>query len=163
MSLQYKMIIPLLDDKITAEDLDPENGFVGAYNVNMNRPYLDNHIFLLYDYKTNEKGVKRDQKFKNSPYLYDWDVIMIKHKPFLLYSFSIVKNSIKMIEKNNKLIPRTDKFRIYKFWDFKDEDINDFIITQNYKNTFNDSVVPEEDWKPSITDIFRQKKTGISK
>lgn len=162
MSIPYKLIIPLLDDSITKEDVKEENGFIGIYNTDMNRPQLTNHIFLLYDYNTDSEGVKRYHKLKKSPYLYDWDVVMIKHKPYLLYSFAILNKSVKNIMKNNFFITRNDKFRIYKFWDYKDEDINDYIITQRIKETFKDSVVPETDWKPDITDIFKHKKTGIS-
>ena len=60
-----------------------------------------------------------------------------------------------------KIVLRLKAF-VKKYGDYKDEDINDYIITQHIKETFKDSVVPETDWKPDITDIFKHKKTGIS-
>ena len=63
--LLAKLIIPLLDDNITREDVSPNSGFVGIYTEDINKPYLDNHIFLLYDSEVNTiEAMNRHKKFK---------------------------------------------------------------------------------------------------
>ena len=47
-NLTTKLIIPLLDDNIVLEDVSEESGFVNAYTDDINKPFYDNHIFLLY-------------------------------------------------------------------------------------------------------------------
>lgn len=156
MTLNYKLILPLLDTGLNKEDFTKDNGFIGIYNIYMEKPFLTNHIFILWEYPTNSDMIKRDVKIKKSPMLYDWDVIMIKHKPYVLYTFTIVGPGIKKIIKSSNL-DRNDKFKIYKYWDYKDKDVNNFAITQKYTSTFEDLKVPEEDWKPDIEDIFKIK------
>lgn len=161
MSLPYKLIIPLLDDTITEQDLSKDNGFINVYNEDINRPYLDNHIFLLYRYYNNEKEVARDEKFRKSPCLYNSDIIKINNKLYLLYSFSIVNKTIRNIMNNSFIIPKEDKIKICKFWNFKDKDVIDYIFGYSKNVLFKDSKVPEVDWKPDITDLFKKKSNLV--
>lgn len=164
MSVHLKLAIPLLDSNITKDDLSKEAGFVDAYNENINRPYLTNHIFLLYEYYSNtEKSIKRDEKLKNSPYLYDEQVISINKKPYLLYTFSVLNKTINNILSDIPTIPNKEKLQIAKCWMFSDEDINSFMFEPTLKRKFKDSSVPEEDWKPDLMDVFDTKKAGYSK
>ena len=48
MSTQMKLIVPLLDDNITADTISEEAGFIDAYTWNKNEPYIDNCIFLMF-------------------------------------------------------------------------------------------------------------------
>ena len=43
------MIIPLIDESFTTDDFSKEAGFIDAFDTDINKPYLDNHIFLMYD------------------------------------------------------------------------------------------------------------------
>ena len=65
MSLQMKLIIPLLDKSLTKEDISPEAGFVDAYNYDINRPALENCVFLMYDaYTRTPESNRRYGKFE---------------------------------------------------------------------------------------------------
>lgn len=162
MSVYYKMIVPLLDNTITKEDLSKDAHFVEAYDYDINRPQLTNHIFLLYEYVADKESNIRDAKFRSSPYLYDSDIIAIKKKLYFLYTFSVINDSIKRLRGSKMPINKKDLFRIYKFWDFTDEDVNDYIITKKVDSLFEDIHLPEIDWVPDEEDIFKTKRTGIS-
>ena len=47
MSNITKTIIPLIDDDLTLEDFSESTGFEAVYYEDINRPYLDNHIFII--------------------------------------------------------------------------------------------------------------------
>lgn len=162
MSLHYKMIVPLLDENIKAEDFSKNSHFVDAYNSDINSPYLNNNIFLLYEYTADKESCLRNARFISSPYLYDSKVITINKRPYFLYTFSIVNNSIKRLRNNLSPINKEDLFKIYRFWDYKDSDINNYILTRNITTKFEDKSVPEIDWIPDEEDIFKTKKAGIS-
>jgi hypothetical protein len=48
MEIITKMILPIVDSAISNEFIKSDCGFVNAYLEDINRPYLNNHIFLLY-------------------------------------------------------------------------------------------------------------------
>ena len=62
-NLTTKLIIPLLDDNIVLEDVSEESGFVNAFTDDINKPFYDNHIFLLYKSVDTIESLRRFQKF----------------------------------------------------------------------------------------------------
>lgn len=154
MSLQEKMIIPLLDNEITKEDI-LSSSFSGFYNYDVNNPQLDNNIFLLFKYKLNNESVLRDKRFLKSPNLYKSEFVTINKDHYVLYTFVISNMSIKHIMDNSMILSDKDLIKIYKFWNFCDEDINKYCITNKVNNIFKDSKVPEFDFTPNWEDIFK--------
>ena len=48
MSKQCKVLIPLLGENMMLEDISEDVVFYDAYTSNIDNPYLDSHIFLVY-------------------------------------------------------------------------------------------------------------------
>jgi|WetSurMetagenome_2_1015567.scaffolds.fasta_scaffold02107_2 hypothetical protein len=48
MTIKTKMIIPLVEPRLHPELINTDIGFVNGYLSDCNRPFLDNHVFLLY-------------------------------------------------------------------------------------------------------------------
>lgn len=161
MSLQYKMIVPLLDKTITKEDLSSKQ-FAGIYNTNMNMPQLTNHIFLLFEYKLGSESVSRDSRFLKSPNLYKSEFVTINKKNYVLYTFCILNSNIYRIMDNSMALDAKTLLDIYKYWEFKDEDINRYAIHQRIEKLFKDNDVPEYDYQPDWEDLFKTKKAGLS-
>lgn len=164
MSATDKLIIPLLDENITLDDISPEAGFIGVYSEDINRPYLDNHIFLLYDaVNTTTKAYVRNQKLRSSKYLYGVYNVNIVGNEFILYAFNIVSRTIKNIKRNAFVFTDNERLRIFKFWNFTDVDINKFLLDPLYFMSigFVRAVVPEEDYKPSCELVYDEKSGAL--
>ena len=158
MSVHYKMIIPLLDNVLTKEDFSEGSHFIGIYNDYPEKPFLKGSIFLLYEYVADKESGMRNMRFLSSPYLYDSEVITIKKKPYFLYTFSVCNHSIKRIMGNLSPVDKKDLFKIFKFWNFEDDDVNNYLLHRRVDSSFDDEAVPEIDWKPDETDLFKQKE-----
>ena len=50
MNFIHKFILPLLSDKLTLDDISIDAGFCGLATKDINRPYLDNHILVYFEY-----------------------------------------------------------------------------------------------------------------
>lgn len=157
MTLQYKMIIPLLDNTITKEDLSSEL-LIDVYNTNINNPQLTNHIFLLFEYKLNAESIMRDERFLKSPMLYKSEFVKLKGKNCVLYTFCILNKDIYNIMDNSMLLSNESLLKIYRYWNFKDKDINKYAINQRIEKLFEDKSVPEYDYQPDWGDIFKINK-----
>lgn len=161
MSLQYKMIVPLLDKTITKEDLSSEL-FIGIYNTNINNPQLTNHIFLLFEYKLNAESISRDERFLKSPMLYKSEFVNINKKNCIVYTFCILNPDIYNIMDNSMTLSSKTLLDIYEYWGFEDKDINRYTINQRIEKLFEDNCVPEYDYQPDWEDVFKTKKAGLS-
>lgn len=165
MSLNDKLIIPLINDNITASDISTEAGFVNIFYTDVNRPYLDNNIFLLYlnDVDTKESS-DRMSKFITFDNLYARYFIKIKGVSLTLYVFTINNIAIKKLKCNSRMFTKKDILRILSFWNFKDEDINDFTINQSNVSTFQpfcNKSVPEEDYIPELKPVYNEKSRAF--
>lgn len=163
MSYHLKFILPLLDDEITAEDISPKAGFVDAFTDDINRPYLDNHIFLLYVANLNVKeSYDRTIKFKSLKSLYNVIDVRIKGVLCKLYTFCITNPAVNYITKNLFILSDKDKLRILSFWRTKDDDINEFFVKniESIIHSFNKSSVPEWDYEVLYNRV--QNKKGPS-
>lgn len=163
MSYHLKFIVPLLDDEITIDDLTPEAGFVDAYTDDINRPYLDNHIFLLYIANLNSKpSYNRTMKFKNLKSLYNVVDVRIKGTLCKVYAFCITDPAIKYITKNLFALSDSDKLKILKFWKTTDDDVNEFFVKNIdiVNHSFNRTSVPEWDYEKLYVRIQKKGEPG---
>lgn len=146
MSLQDKLIIPLLDDGITAEDLKESKGFVGLYTSDINRPYLDNHVFLLFSLDCiNSESVERGVKFSKLKNLYNRKLTRINGKLYDIYAFTRSNFTIKSILKRSYIISDDEKIKIFKFWGLNDPEVNMYMLYGRIVNNYNENIIPEED------------------
>ena len=112
-------MIPLLDDNITLEDISPRSGFINAYTEDINRPYLENKIFLLYDSKVNTvESLNRFRKFSYLDTLYNIRYIQINKHPYTVYCFNnpVYSKDIDSLTKIGKTITTKANLEINRFW-----------------------------------------------
>lgn len=154
MSLQMKLIIPLLDEKITIDDLTPEAGFFDAYNYDINRPYLDDCIFLMYDDSVRTKeSAKRYRKFEELSTVKNKKFIYIDGHCYILYAFVIINKDVKNILKGLRHSKNSSYTRFLQFWGATDGVVNRYLLYPS--DSFNHEVhsVPEEDYHHTIDEI----------
>lgn len=163
MSIHMKLIIPLLGLDFKKEDFLLENGFMQAYNYDINRPYLDNHIFLLYDSTVTNESIERDLRFKNIPSFFNRLDVYIKGTLFICYTFVITNKVIKDIKSNTNTIPEKGLLRIYRFWDFTDDEINHLMFDNTYliNHQFEQTTVPEWDYKEDYILTYDEKAQAL--
>ena len=162
MSLQLKLIIPLLDESITLEDLSDKAGFVDAYSEDINHPYMDNHIFLVYaaNVLTNE-SFETEQKLKSSKNLYSRYKFTLSGIPFIVFAFTIINKNIKNIMCNSTALTDKERMRVITFWNLTDADVNRYMLNPLYVmySKFVNNVIPEEDYKPKL-EVYWDEKSG---
>ena len=161
MSQHFKFIIPLLSDEITLDDLSYDAGFIDAFSYDINRPYLANHIFLLYLAKTDtSESYNRMIKFKTLDNLYNETEIIIKGVLCKLYTFCITKKAISHILENVLLLNNTDVERIMLFWKCTDKDVNQYMIDRLHYRLHNYELrtVPEQDYVKTCTRVHKKTR-----
>ena len=161
MSTTYKFIIPLLNENITLKDISNQAGFVDIYSEDINRPYLDNHIFLMYDMSTTKEAFETNIKLKSMKNLYNVYNIKINNNSYTLYAFTITSKSIKNIKRNAFSFSDKEKMRIFAFWNFTD--INAFMLNPMslLRICFVSKVVPEEDYIPSCELVYDEESGAL--
>lgn len=161
MSTSLKFIIPLLDNNLTLDDISDKAGFVGVYTQDINRPYLDHHIFLVYVVGiATQESKNRFEKFKSLKTISNTKCVNIKGYTYIVYTFPIINKAIDHIINGALMLSKDDKLRIICFWQLKDRDINDFMISSFYLiGEFKDAVLPEEDYSEPYA-IAYDKESG---
>ena len=155
MSNMMKLIIPLLDEALVKEDFTKEAGFVNAYMFDKNRPYLDNHIFLVYKLPIQGKeAFNREVNFSTKcTNIQGFTVQEINGKPYKIYAFPILNSDIKRIlEKREKPKYTKSSIRILAVWRGYDDDVNAIMLTNKPERIGLDwNSVPEYDYRPPFS------------
>lgn len=155
MSTQMKLIIPLLDPSITKDDLSEEAGFVDAYLYDINRPSLDDNVFLMYKaYTDDKKAVAREEKFKESPYVRSKTFIHINDVCYIIYTFNILTKDIRFLKKGLPVSTIKNNSRIISFWEGKDDAVNKAILWTSEPYSVQTQTIPEADYHPSPADWY---------
>ena len=149
MSTYLKILIPLLDETLKKEDLDPETGFVDAYVYDKNRPYIENCVFLMYDLRIkNEKVNERDYRMRNSKNLQGTIVEYISGVPYKIYAFHLISSDIKRVFKGLKPCEYNNRIRVLKFWNMLDLNVNSVLCSRGCTKTPVDwKKIPEFDYR----------------
>lgn len=144
MSNIAKVIIPLVDEKLSLSDFSEKEGFENVYFEDINRPYLDDHIFLMYNWSDN-KSTKVFYKFKKLKSFYGYKIIYIKSIPYIVYTFT--SNSlIKRLIRGTAVLRDVNKMRILQFWQFKDIWITSNVTRGTVICDPPQDILPEEDY-----------------
>lgn len=143
-----KLIIPLLNDNIEYEDLDSSTGFVNAYTEDLNRPYMQDYIFLMYK-SSAPNALKRFLKFKNLD-MHSTKYSVINKEHYTIYAFPIIQNKkdIRNILKGYDISNADNKLKIYQFW--KNNEVEN-LKSRIFDNHFSilpaiEDKIPEEDY-----------------
>lgn len=159
MSIYNKLIIPLISDKLTVDDILSNTGFAGVYTMDINRPSLTNHVFLLYKKVATIESRRTREKLLKIPSLYGKRTISLNGILYNLYSFICTK-PINLIKDNGHiLLGKAEKTQIGKFWQFLDTEVTDYLLGFAYiGEDFKDTVVPEEDFSPKDFITYDEKR-----
>ena len=159
MSLHTKLILPLIDESLTLDDISEKTGFAGIYTLDINRPSLTHHVFLMYKRDPTDEFLRIREKLPTLKSFYSKKNVKINGTLYVIYTFTI-NLSIKNIRKNAlSMLGKTDRTKIGKFWRFTDVDITDFLLGYSYLGEeFKDSVLPEEDYSPSDFLTYDEKR-----
>lgn len=146
-------IVPLLDDNLTWRDLTIESGFVNAYTSDINRPYLEDKVFLMYDSEVNTReSLERFCKFRGLDTLYNTRYITINKHHYTVYCFDNpnYKKDISNLQVNGKTYSAEAKREIATFWNnVPVPELANRLYYEHYR--FGESIsaqLPEEDYYP---------------
>lgn len=142
-------LLPLILD--SKDILFKYYGFINAFIEDINRPWLDNHIFILYKVSSVSNTIQ--EEFKKNKWYYDTKNIIIDGEYYEEYIF-VVKPELKEIVNNFKnysynILTTDDKIKILKFWNCFDFDHIYSLLSEDNepKNLIEDrkEIIPEED------------------
>jgi hypothetical protein len=146
MSNIAKVILPLVDNSISLDDISEKTGFIAMYTEDINRPYLDDHIFLMYNW-SDKKSAKVFYKFRELPSFYGYKIIYLKGVPHIVYTFT--SNSlINRLKKGTAILRDINKLRVLQFWQFKDAWVSLNVTRGTVAGDPLQDVLPEEDYMP---------------
>lgn len=112
-------IVPLLDDNLTWVDLTVESGFINAFTTDINRPYLEDKVFLVYDSSVNTiESMTRFRKFSHLDTIYNIRYITIKKRHYTVYCFSNpwYRKDINSLQNIGKTYTSDAMLEINRFW-----------------------------------------------
>lgn len=159
MSTLEKLIIPFLSDSITREDVSEEAGFLHLYTSDINRPYMDDCIFLLYDVETKTKEARlREFKFRSLKEISYSKCIRINNKYYMLYIFPIINKDIERFKNGLRHSSKDGFIKILKFWNGSDEKITEYLMGTLLSYDHTDISVPEEDYIVTLQERRLNKK-----
>lgn len=144
MNNLIKTIIPLIDENMSLEDLDESTGFIDCYLEDKNRPWLIDHIFLMYKWG-DTKSTKIFYKFRAMKSFYGYRIVYINKECYIVYTFTI-NPSIKSLRKGYSILRDNLKLRILRFWQFKDDWISINVMKDAITCGPVVSILPEEDY-----------------
>ena len=144
-------LVPLYDDNLTWRDLTTESGFVNAFTMDKNRPFLENKLFLAYDSSVNTKeSLEVHCKMSKLDSYYNKRYITINKKHYTIYCLNNPKyiKDINNLRKNGKTITPDAMLEINRFWKgINVPELASRLFFNNYR--FGESIeaeLPEEDY-----------------
>lgn len=157
MNFIHKFIIPLLDSRITLDDISEDVGFCGMATYDPNRPYLDNHIFLIYSMEMTNKAIAVRKKLASLD-IHNKIDCRIQGNPYRVFCFPVIGKSILNLMSNVISLSENELLRVYKFWNFNDSEINKYMVNNMYiPEFFKELKVPEFDYSPKDFIKFDEK------
>lgn len=154
-TITTSFILPFIFEK--KDILFHKYGFVNAFLEDINKPWLDNHIFILF--KTCSISSSIENELKSNKYYYDTKQIVIDNISYDEYIFTIPTEYKKVINSfktfSYDVLTTEDKIKILKFWDcFDFAHINELLNTNiEYKPLKEKEIIPEEDPLDEFNDI----------
>ena len=143
MSNICKAIIPLIDENVTLKDIQDAT-FIDCFTEDKNRPYLDSHVFLLYEWDKN-KSTEVFYNFKKIKSFYGYKVIYVNGKSYIVYAFTSNPN-INRMKNGNIILGDIAKLRILRFWQSTDKWVTFNIMRGTIMCDPLSGSVPEEDY-----------------
>jgi hypothetical protein len=147
MSTSLKLLIPLAIDPTPLQLLSKEAGFIDAYTHDLNKPFLENKIFLMYeaDFNTTEKAERFEFFCRLNIPFYTYK---IGGKKRLVYYFDIKTKSIMNPKASSvcTIYHDDERHKIISFWENKDKDVNEYMYEQKKPVFYEENIIPIEDY-----------------
>lgn len=147
--------MPLINNKLTIEDIEPETSFVQLSLTDKNKPYIENCIFLMYKVKSTIEQFTTFNKLRTLDNYYSSYTYVIDQKDYEIYAFTIkpeYKQDIKFIEQGlYTYISLIDKYRILSFYNTDSEVFYKLFDITNNKELIDE--IPEKDYYASLIDL----------
>lgn len=129
MSMQYKLTIPFTLKHINKKYLTKEYGFVKICSCDINKPRLDEHLFLVYDLMLdNSKKLERADYLLNTLGLSQY-TYKIKDKWYSIYPLYINNSKAKKFKRMG--IPHlynTEELKtLLEYWGINDTEIFKYV------------------------------------
>lgn len=119
-TLTTRYILPFLFE--TKNVFNDEHSFVNAYIEDINRPYIENSIFVLFKHNSNVYD-KVNNEMESNPYYYGKHDVFINNEYYNEYVFTIPKdkrNTIDCIKEGfSNTLSQENKEHIINFWEDK--------------------------------------------
>lgn len=148
-NLITKLIVPLLDDNLVLDDVCEASGFINAFTDDINKPFYDNHIFLLYKSIDTKESLNRFQKFNQLETIHNKRYITINKEHYIVYTFIKKDKNINNILKSGQCFNPKDSLLINNFWKDIDADMFQRLFTPHYEYSKKiKEILPEEDYYP---------------
>lgn len=161
MNYIHKLILPLLSKELTLDDIALDTGFCGLATYDKNRPYLDKHIFLIYHVEQNNHAIAVRKKLASLD-IYNKIDCRINGETYRIFCFPIIGKTIINLMSNITLLNEQETLQVYKFWNFKDEQINRRMVDNSYlPELFAHTCVPEFDFSPKDFITFDKKRQAF--
>ena len=143
MSKFEKMIIPLINTELTMNDFKENTGFIGAYVEDMDRPYLDNHVFLMYKWGLDSSDASIFYKFKKLNSFHSYKIRYINDEPVIIYTFTSNRD-INHLKRGGNIIGESSKQHILQFWMFTDNVVTINVMRGTIASTPPPPLPPED-------------------
>lgn len=148
-----KILLPLVVENISKEDICPESGFIDTYTVDVDRPSWQNEFFIVYnDSIRSEKSINRARKFENSGNLKRVYIKRINNKPCIVYSFWI-DSTLKKLYEDTFMLNAKQKFKVAQYWGASDEIFN--IVLDRTIQSAVEHKMPLADYQKSIMEKLK--------
>ena len=162
MSTSLKLILPLTLYPITLSMLSKEAGFVDAFTNDINRPWLEDRIFLMYEFdmSTKEKAIRFEKmrRMGLKPYKYK-----IKNKWYHVYAIPYKNSGViaSRIWEFMRIYDTDDLYKIMVFWKNTDKELTKLLFVSSLTHIrFEKTNVPEEDGPEEEHDGLTIEKPG---
>ena len=153
MSLTEKILIPLVSDYITKDDIDEDSGFVGIYTSDPEKPNDYNVVYFAIDVNTrNKKSMDRARRFALCPDIVQTYIRYIDGKPTKVYKFRIPKK-VKNVCDNYIPLSVEDKIKILQFWGLL-TDVTRVLLLNNIVTLDMNIQMPEDTESSNISELF---------
>lgn len=157
MTLKEKCVLPVVISDITKEDISKEVKFIKVAFSDINKPMIQDCIFLMYEYDFTAAFTKLTKKFEKEPSYYSSYPYLKNGIRYIIFAFKIIdKHNVNYIKDSLfEFISILDKFKIINLFP---NDLHLFTILFSGTNDKEPlSKIEEEDFTMSYDDIIIKK------
>jgi hypothetical protein len=127
MSKATRFVLPLISDKITKDIIKPSTGFVDTYTTDIDRPFLEDCVFLVYKSVNTLDRINVANLLESLDSFYSKKFLTINDEHYTMYAFKNPKKHKDIFNLKNFGFSWSveSKLRVYHFWkEFDNVELN---------------------------------------